>query len=53
MAALGLGTGVALAGLAVPGLRVLFDYSWFVGFAVAFLSYWLFMRAAGASRASR
>src|SRR5690349_21539984 len=33
--ALALGTGVALIGLVVPSVRFLYDYSWFVGFAVA------------------
>jgi NCS1 family nucleobase:cation symporter-1 len=30
------GVAVALVGLVVPGLRPLYDYAWFVGFAVAF-----------------
>ncbi len=38
---LGLGAGAALVGLAVPALRPLFDYAWFVGFGVAFLAYLL------------
>ncbi len=46
VAALLLGIGVALLGLAIPELRILFDYSWLVGFAVAFASYWLFMGGA-------
>jgi NCS1 family nucleobase:cation symporter-1 len=44
VAALCIGTGCALIGLAVPALRVLYDYSWFVGFAVAFVTYWALMR---------
>ena len=44
MAALAVGVGVALVGLAVPSLRVLFDYAWFVGFAVSFVVYGLSMR---------
>src|SRR6202022_2099098 len=36
VAALALGAGVALVGLVVPSLRVLYAYSWFVGFAVSF-----------------
>ena len=43
--ALALGAGTALAGLAVPSLRALYDYSWFVGFAVSFVSYYALMRA--------
>src|SRR5262245_6444456 len=34
MVALALGAGTALAGLEVAAIRVLYDYSWFVGFAV-------------------
>jgi NCS1 family nucleobase:cation symporter-1 len=33
--ALASGIAVALLGLVVPPLRVLYDYAWFVGFAVA------------------
>jgi NCS1 family nucleobase:cation symporter-1 len=35
MIALACGIGAALVGLVVPPLRVLYDYSWFVGFGVA------------------
>ncbi len=38
------GAGTALVGLVVPALRVLYDYSWFVGFAVAFGAYYALMR---------
>ena len=34
----------AWIGLIVPALRPLYDYAWFVGFATAFLTYWLAMR---------
>ena len=44
MGALVLGVGVALVGLAVPSLRVLFDYAWFVGFGVSFVVHGLSMR---------
>jgi len=44
LGALGLGTAVALIGLLVPSLRFLYDYSWFVGFAVAFVTYMLVMK---------
>jgi NCS1 family nucleobase:cation symporter-1 len=47
MAALAAGIIVALVGLAVPPLRVLFDYAWFVGFGVAFGTYALLMRGTG------
>jgi len=43
IAALGLGAGVALIGLVVPAIRYWYDYSWFVGFAVSFVSYLLLM----------
>ena len=39
IAALVAGSGVALIGLVVPSVRFLYDYSWFVGFAVAFVVY--------------
>jgi NCS1 family nucleobase:cation symporter-1 len=42
--ALAAGVATALIGLAIPQLRVLYDYAWFVGFGVAFLVYWLAMR---------
>src|SRR5436305_10067842 len=42
--ALGLGAGTALAGLVVPSVRALYDYSWFVGFAVSFAAYYALMR---------
>jgi NCS1 family nucleobase:cation symporter-1 len=38
--ALCIGSAVALMGLVVPSVRVLYDYSWFVGFVVAFVVYW-------------
>ncbi len=37
--ALFLGISVALAGLVIPALRLLYDYAWFVGFAVSFVVY--------------
>ena len=53
LAALLLGAGAALVGLVVPALRPLYDYSWFVGFAVAFAAYYAFMTMRGrAGRAS-
>jgi len=44
LAALALGAGTALVGLVVPGLRTLYDYSWFVGFAVSFVAYYGLMK---------
>ncbi len=38
------GVVVALVGLAVPALRFLYDYAWFVGFGVAFAVYAMLMR---------
>jgi nucleobase:cation symporter-1, NCS1 family len=45
LAALGLGAGTALVGLVIPSLRTLYDYSWFVGFAISFFSYYGLMKA--------
>ena len=42
--ALLVGAGTALVGLVVSPLRVLYDYSWFVGFAVAFATYYGLMK---------
>lgn len=39
IAALVAGIAVALIGLIVPQLRVLYDYAWFVGFGVSFLAH--------------
>jgi NCS1 family nucleobase:cation symporter-1 len=41
--ALAAGAGVALSGLVIPSFRFLYDYSWFVGFAVAFIAYYVLM----------
>ena len=41
--ALALGAAVAFVGLAVASLRVLYDYAWFVGFAVSFVAYFALM----------
>jgi nucleobase:cation symporter-1, NCS1 family len=48
--ALGLGSGVALIGLVVSTVRFLYDYSWFVGFAVAFAVYWGSMKVTAAKK---
>jgi nucleobase:cation symporter-1, NCS1 family len=37
------GVVVALIGLAIPSLRFLYDYAWFVGFFVSAASYYVFM----------
>jgi NCS1 family nucleobase:cation symporter-1 len=44
MIALAFGAGTALIGLAVPSVRVLYDYSWFVGFAASFAVYYATMK---------
>jgi NCS1 family nucleobase:cation symporter-1 len=44
VAALALGAGTALVGLKIPSVRVLYDYSWFVGFAVSFAAYYAMMK---------
>ena len=41
------GAGIALIGLLISWLRVLYDYSWFVGFAVSFVAYYALMRGQG------
>ncbi len=46
IAALLAGAGLALAGLVAPPLRFLYDYSWFVGFGLAFVVYYALMRNA-------
>src|SRR3979409_230475 len=45
LAALAAGAGTALVGLVVPPLRILYDYSWFVGFVVSFVAYYIFMKS--------
>jgi nucleobase:cation symporter-1, NCS1 family len=45
VAALAAGVTVALAGLAIPPVRFLYNYGWFVGFGVSFLVYLALMRA--------
>jgi NCS1 family nucleobase:cation symporter-1 len=53
--ALALGAGTALSGLlagfilfrafvVLPSMRFLYDYSWFVGFAVSFVAYFAMMK---------
>ncbi|MGB6833755.1 MAG: NCS1 family nucleobase:cation symporter-1 [Candidatus Acidiferrum sp.] len=37
------GVGVAFVGLFIPALRVLYNYAWFVGFAVSFFAYLMLM----------
>jgi NCS1 family nucleobase:cation symporter-1 len=45
--ALAAGIAIALLGLAVPPVRWLYDYAWFVGFGVAAAAYVLLMRGKG------
>ncbi|MBV8049558.1 MAG: NCS1 family nucleobase:cation symporter-1 [Acidobacteriaceae bacterium] len=47
--ALLLGSWIALVGLVLPSVRVLYDYSWLVGFAVSFVSYYALMQSQRAS----
>ncbi|MGH9603166.1 MAG: NCS1 family nucleobase:cation symporter-1 [Terriglobales bacterium] len=49
--ALAAGAGLALAGLVIPALRFLYDYSWFVGFTLSFVVYYLVMRRGATSAA--
>lgn len=41
LVSLAAGAGVAFVGLFVPALRVLYNYAWFVGFAVSFFAYFI------------
>ena len=41
MIALAAGIGLALIGLVVPSLRIVYDYAWFVGFGVSAVLYLL------------
>jgi nucleobase:cation symporter-1, NCS1 family len=41
--ALALGASAALVGLVVAPLRVLYSYSWFVGFVISFVAYYALM----------
>ena len=43
--ALVVGVFVALVGLAVPAVRFLYDYAWFVGFFLSAVIYYLLMRS--------
>jgi NCS1 family nucleobase:cation symporter-1 len=45
IAALVSGAGVAFVGLVYPPLRALYNYAWFVGFLVSFLTYYGLMSA--------
>jgi NCS1 family nucleobase:cation symporter-1 len=45
--ALAAGVFVALIGLVIPEVSFLYDYAWFVGFAVAFFVYWGLMEGLG------
>ncbi|MCK5086363.1 MAG: cytosine permease, partial [Melioribacteraceae bacterium] len=42
--ALAAGVLVALIGLIIPSVSFLYDYAWFVGFAVAFVTYLIIMK---------
>ena len=44
ISALVIGSAVALSGLASPSIHFLYDYSWFVGFIVAFVVYAALMK---------
>jgi NCS1 family nucleobase:cation symporter-1 len=44
MIALAAGIGLALIGLVVPSLRIVYDYAWFVGFGVSAVLYLLLAR---------
>jgi NCS1 family nucleobase:cation symporter-1 len=46
VAALVVGIAVALLGLVIPPLRLLYDYAWFVGFGVSGAVYVMLMQRA-------
>jgi len=46
LVALCAGVVIALIGLLIPELRFLYDYAWFVGFALAFATYAMMMKRA-------
>jgi NCS1 family nucleobase:cation symporter-1 len=48
VAALVVGIVVALSGLAIPALRLLYDYAWFVGFGVSGVVYVILMQRSAA-----
>jgi len=48
VAALATGVAIALVGLVVPPLRLLYDYAWFVGFGVSGAVYIALMQRSGA-----
>jgi NCS1 family nucleobase:cation symporter-1 len=48
--ALAAGIVVALAGLEIKALSILYHYAWFVGFGVSFYLYLVLMRSSGARR---
>jgi NCS1 family nucleobase:cation symporter-1 len=48
--ALAAGATTALVGLVIPSLRPLYDYSWFVGFAVSFVVYYSLMKIRGEAK---
>jgi NCS1 family nucleobase:cation symporter-1 len=50
--ALAAGASVAFLGLAYPPLRTLYDYAWFVGFAVSFVTYSALMATAHSATAA-
>jgi len=50
IAALAAGAAVAFVGLIAPPLRILYNYAWFVGFAVSFVAYFFLMPRLPATR---
>jgi cytosine/uracil/thiamine/allantoin permease len=50
MIALVSGVAIALVGLFVDELRILYDYAWFIGFTIAFFSYVVLMKTTQSSR---
>jgi nucleobase:cation symporter-1, NCS1 family len=44
LVALTIGAGTGVVGKFVPAVRTLYDYSWFVGFAISFVAYYGLMK---------
>lgn len=53
LVSLALGVAAALLGLVVPSIRFLYDYAWFVGFAVSAVSYTALMKSANTRPAAQ
>ncbi|MBI2266829.1 MAG: NCS1 family nucleobase:cation symporter-1 [Armatimonadetes bacterium] len=53
LAAFVIGVACALGGIAIPGMHAFAHASWFIGFAVSFVLYWLLMAGQVSGKADR